>query len=130
MTIKFIKRQAQKAAVLSFKAEKLDEVVARKFLKEFRKLPLNEAIMNISFYLKALKAQINRHVLTIESASRLSVNDEKSIIKALDSEFRIFQTQTKLSPSLLGGFKVKIADTVLDLSLKQKLEQLSTAITN
>lgn len=130
MTTKFIKKQAEKAAQLSFKNEKINEAVVKRFLKEFKKLPLNEAISSLNFYFKALKRRVNKHILLIESASKLSAEDEKVIAKAAGKGYSIFQTQTKLSPSLLGGFKVKIADTVLDLSLKERLVQLKAAITN
>ena len=130
MTTKFIKKHAEKAALLSFNKGILDGSTANKFLREFKKLPLNQAIMGIGFYLKALKRQINKHVLTIESASRLAREDEKLIVKVLGNEFRILETQTKLCPSLLGGIKVKIADTVLDLTIKEKLNQIKSALIN
>ncbi len=130
MITKFIKKQAQKAAVLSFKKEILDETAVKKFVREFKKLPLNQAIMSMGFYLKALKEQISKHILIIESAYKLSGEEVKSVTRALSEEFKVLQIQTKLSPSLLGGFKVKIADTVLDLSLKEKISQIKYALTN
>ena len=130
MTTKFIKKKAEKAALLSFNKGILDGSRAKKFLKEFKKLPLNRAIMGIGFYLKALKRQINKHVLTIESVFRLAREDEKLIVKVLGNEFRILETQTKLSPSLLGGFKVKIGDVIWDGSVKERVEQVKQAILN
>lgn len=130
MTIKKIKKQAEKAAVLSFAKNKLNESIAKKFLKEFSNLAVNEAILSLNFYLKGLKRHLSKNLLIIESTTKLSEAEQKSIREIFKKDFAIEETETKLSPSLLGGFKVRIADTVFDLSIKERIQQVKAAIIN
>lgn len=129
-SLKNLRKQAIKASGLSFKFGKLDENVAKKFIKSFKSLPLGEAIPSITCYLRALKMEINKTTLIVMSASKITTSQQNSIENALKKEFKILETKSEINPSILGGVKVKIGDIIFDNSLKAKLNQVVQAINN
>lgn len=128
-SIKLIKKQAIKAAQLSFKNGKLDEAAAKKFVKAFRSLPLSEAVLTLNHYLRALRTEINKTTLTIESAIQLSSSTVKEIENSFKS-YRVQNTITTLTPSILGGVKVRIGDVIFDNSLKARINQVKEVLVN
>lgn len=129
-SIKSLKKQAVKAAGLSFKFGKLDDSVAKKFVKSFKALSLGQAIPSLTYYLRALNLEISKTTLTVMSATKITSGQQNSIENTLKKDFKILETQYEISPVLLGGIKVKIGDIIFDNSLKVKLHQVSEAINN
>lgn len=126
-SIKTIKKEAIKAAQLSFKGDVLDESIAKKFIKEFKKLPLNEAVLSLKYYLRAVKSELSRSTLLIESAVALS----SAQIKEIENSFKtknINETKTQLSPSILGGVKVRIGDVIFDNSVRSRINQVKEVL--
>lgn len=123
-SIKFLKKQAIKAAGLSFKNGKLDEAIARKFIKSFKTLPLGEAAPSLTYFLQAIKREIAKTTLTVESSIKLSPKDLSEIESSLKKDFQILNVTQELSPSLLGGIKVRIGDVIFDNSVKSKINQV------
>lgn len=62
------------------------------------------------------------------SSSVLSKKQEEKVIKIINSKFGIEHVQFKVDEELIGGIKVKIGDEVLDLSLQNKLNDLTKAL--
>ena len=122
-SIKQIKKQAIKAAELSFKGGDLDENAARKFIKAFKGLPLNESVLTLNHYLRAIRSGLSKTTLLIESAVSLSTSQVKDIETSFKGN-KINETKTQLSPSLLGGVKVRIGDVIFDNSVRSKINQL------
>jgi len=126
-SIKTLKKQAIKAAQLSFKLGNLDEGVAKKFISAFKALPMNEAVVMLNSYLSAVKRAISKTTLTITSASKLSGPQVKDVTGAFKS-YKVLQTSEELSPSLLGGIKVRIGDVIFDNSVRSKINQIKEAL--
>jgi hypothetical protein len=129
-SIKTLKKQAIKAAELSFKKGVLDESAARKFVKGFKTLPLNEAVVSLNFYLQAIKREKAKTTLTVESVVKIPKSELKSIEGVFKKQYQVLETREDLDTSLLGGVKVRIGDIIFDNSLKSKLAQIGDAITN
>ncbi len=125
---KYLKKQSNKAAELSFKKGELDKSISAKFIKAFKTLPLNESIPALSFYLTAVKREIEKTTLTITSASKLNPSQLKDVKSAFAKDFKVIETQEEIAPSILGGVKVKIGDIVFDGSIREKLNQLKEAM--
>lgn len=62
------------------------------------------------------------------SSEVLPKKDEEKITKIIDNNFGINVIQFEVDPSLIGGIKVKIGDTILDLSVQNKLDSLVESI--
>lgn len=128
-SIKLLKKQAIKAAQLSFKKSVLDEAIARKFVKSFKALPLNEAVISLNYFLQAIKREKSKTILTVESVIKIPKSELKGIEGAFKNQYQIMETREELSPSLLGGIKVRIGDIIFDNSLKAKVAQIGEALT-
>ncbi|HLC87532.1 MAG TPA: F0F1 ATP synthase subunit delta [Patescibacteria group bacterium] len=129
-SIKSIKKQAVKAAELSFKSGKLDETVAKKFVKSFKALPLSEAVISLNYFLQALRRELGKTTLTIESVVKVPKSEIQSLETGFKRQFQILQTNEGLNPSLLGGIKVRIGDVIFDDSLKSRINQVKEALVN
>lgn len=129
-SIKTLKKQAIKAAQLSFKKGALDAVIARKFVKSFKALPLNEAIISLNFYLQAIKRETAKTVLTVDSVVKIPRSELANIESAFKKEYQILETREEVDSSLLGGVKVRIGDIIFDNSLKSRVEQIKEALVN
>jgi hypothetical protein len=129
-SIKTIKKQAIKAAQLSFKNGELDEAAARKFIKAFKGLPLGESILTLSQYMKALRSGINKTTLTVESVVSIPKSEIKELQNVLGRQYKVLETKEELNPSLLGGIKVRIGDVIFDNSLKSRISQVKEALVN
>ena len=126
-SIKTIKKQAIKAAEMSFKNGDLDESVARKFIKAFKGLPLNESVLTLNHYLRAIRSGLSKTTLLIESAASLTSTQVKDIEVSFKGN-KINETRTQLSPSLLGGVKVRIGDVIFDNSVRSRINQVKEAL--
>lgn len=126
-SIKTIKKNAIKAAQLSFKRDVLDEGVAKKFIKAFKGLPLNESVLTLNHYSRAIKAELSKTTLVIESAVKLTSAQVKDIEGSFKYQ-KINETKTQLSPSILGGVKVRIGDVIFDNSVRSRINQVKEAL--
>jgi len=129
-SIKTIKKQAIKAAQLSFKGGKLDEVIAKKFVKSFKGLPVSESVLSLNYFLRALRNEIGKTTLTIESVVKMPKAELMDVTKAFSREYKILETREELNSSLLGGIKVRIGDIIYDNSLKAKVAQIGEVLKN
>ena len=127
-SIKLLKKQAIKASQLSFKKGVLDLDIARKFIKSFKELPLNEAIISLNYFLQAIRRETAKTTLTVESVIKIPKSELKGIESSFKREYQILQTNDQLSPSLLGGIKVRIGDVIFDNSLKAKVAQIGEVL--
>lgn len=125
---KYLKKQSNKAAELSFKKGELDKTAASKFIKAFKSLPLNESIPALNFYLTAVKRELSKSILTVTSASKLSYQQISELKKTFAKDFKILETHEEIAPSILGGVRVRIGDVVFDGSIRERLNQLKEAI--
>lgn len=127
-SIKLIKKQAIKAAQLSFKEGKLDEAVAKQFVKAFKTLPLGESVLTLNEYMKALRAGINKTTLTVESVVKIPASEIKALEGSFGRQYKILEVREEINSSLLGGVKVRIGDVIFDNSLKARVNQVKEAL--
>ncbi|GAB6076257.1 ATP synthase F1 subunit delta [Desulfurobacterium crinifex] len=100
--------------VLLLMAQKDRLGIIREFASEFEKF--------VDFRLGIVKAEIVSAVeIDEETLSRIKEKIENLFGKKAE-------ITVKLDPSLIGGFIVKVADKVLDASIKTQLEMLKKAI--
>ena len=109
--------------------EELDDA-GRRFLHtlaENKRLPL---LSEIGEQFEALKAEAER-VLEVEIASAVSLSEDelKQFTDALARRFeREIQVSTVVDANLLGGAVVRAGDTVVDGSVRGKLDKLAESL--
>ncbi|MDP3973877.1 MAG: F0F1 ATP synthase subunit delta [Candidatus Daviesbacteria bacterium] len=113
-----------------FHEGRINEKKALSILKDLKSLPRSQAIFAVSEFLKGLKKRQDQATLVIESSVPLSKPQYRSIVKKMKKEFLINEAKNIVNPEILGGFKIKIGDTVLDYSLSNKISQVREAISH
>lgn len=125
---KLLLKLVQKSVEQSFEKGKLDEKRAQGFIETFKKLNLNEAIFCLETYQKLLKQELSKSEAMVYSAIKLSTEEQKKMIKKLYTLYSILYTSFQTDPSLLGGIKVKIGDTIFDDTVKSKIKEVKGVI--
>ena len=75
--------------------------------------------------------QNNLLKVVITSASVLTPEQTDSIRQRLETRFgKTVETEAELDPTLLGGFKVKVGDTIHDYSIQAQLQRFREQLIN
>lgn len=126
--IKELKKLVEKCCKFCCPDGKVDEKKVVSVIKNLKALPRSQAIFAISEFVKALKKQKGETTLLVESSIPLQKKQLDTIVRKLKGDFLISEVKNIINPALLGGFRVKIGDTVSDYSLQGKIMQLKEAI--
>lgn len=119
----------------SFKDGKVVESQAFRSITAIKSLPVNESIRAMSDYLKGLKRKIREHTIYIETVIPLSASQIEKVKKIVEKkslpagrQVKITKIITKINPALLGGFKLKVGDDIVDESIAGKINQVKEVI--
>lgn len=113
---------------MSFRNEMLDEDTAKQFVKAFKKLPLNEAVLTLNYYLRALKSGLAKTTMVVESAIKIGESEIKDLKTGLGKQMKVLEVEQKINPSILGGVKVRIGDVIFDNSVRSRINQVKEAL--
>lgn len=130
MNKKYLNKIIDRAVSVSFDERKLNAKVVDRLVKGFKNMHLSDAIYSLSGYLKGLKRFLGQYTLEVESVIPLSCGQMSAVLKKMNKLFTITQTKVTINPGILGGLKIRVGDTVLDYSVRNKLNQISEAIIN
>jgi len=98
-----------------------------KLLCENRRLPaLSDAIVAFQALVADAKGEVVAEVVSAEKLSPVQLKDLSAALKARMG--KDVQLVTKIDSSILGGLTVKIGSTLIDNSLKTKLQNLKVAM--
>ncbi len=98
-----------------------------KLMCEKRRLPaLNDAISGFQALVAEAKGELVAEVTSAEKLSAVQLKDLQAALKAKLG--RDVTLQTTIDPSILGGLIVKAGTTMIDDSLKTKLQNLKVAM--
>lgn len=125
---KTLKKLVEKCVGSCCKEGRINRTKALKVIKGLKSLPLEEAVYSISEFLKELKKQKNKHLLTIESAVPLSKTDVDKISRKFSKEFKVSEVNNITNPNLFGGLKIRVGDIVFDDSIKNRIKELGGII--
>lgn len=125
---KHLLKLARQAVDASFDKGKLDARKVTNFIRAFKALSKDRAIYALENYKKGLSRVMEESTLTIYSPISLSQNEISKIKKLLTTNYRLLTTRLQKDPSLIGGLKFKIGDTIYDNSIKAKIGQIGEAI--
>mmetsp|Transcript_18224 Transcript_18224/g.27497 ORF Transcript_18224/g.27497 Transcript_18224/m.27497 type:complete len:178 (+) Transcript_18224:611-1144(+) len=98
-----------------------------KVLAENRRL---QALSDISVLFNQLKADFDKEIdVDVTSAVKLKKQQQTSLSKALETRLaRKVKLNCSVDPELIAGVLIKAGDTVIDGSLRSKLNRLSDAL--
>lgn len=123
-----LKKLAAKYVKFSYKSGKGDVEKIRKIMEGLKSLPRSQAIYIISKFLKGVRKREGQNTLLVESAVPLTKSQLDSIAKNFRREFVITEVKNVVNPSILAGFRVRIADTISDYSIQDKIFRLKEAV--
>ena len=126
---KQLKKLAQKCGKFCCPDGRLDEKKVVSVIKNLKSLPRSQAIFAVSEFLKALKKQKAQTTLIVESSIPLPKTMLNRIVAKLKADYIISEVKNIVNPSLLGGLKIKVGDSVTDYSLRDRISKLREAIT-
>lgn len=122
---KQIKKLTQKMVVASFdEKNNLENKKIREFVNLMKKLDRMEAILALDEYLKGLQLQMDKTTLEVRSAISLSSEMKSKILKLMKRNHSFSSSTFQVDASILGGIKIKIADEIINASIKGKIENL------
>lgn len=130
MNKKHLNKIIDKAVDASFKNNKLDNFVVKRLVKDFKDMHLTESIYTLSRYVKGLKRILAQQTMMIESVIPVSATQVSKIKNKISRLFMVTDTQVTINPYILGGLKIRVGDTVLDYSVRNKLNQVTETIIN
>lgn len=127
---KQLRKVVEQAVKNSAEDGKIMENQVKKYVTAFKKLSRSEAVAALSLYLKGIKRILGQHTLVVESAEKPSFHQVQMIKKTLNTKYIIHNTKLQLNPSLLGGIRVKIGDTIFEDSIRSRINQIKGVIKN
>lgn len=132
MNKKYLQKIVEKLVEDSCSNNKTNRQKINQSIKLLKKLPITEGIFTLDLFLKRVKNILNKSTLKVESALPLNESEKKSILKTFNSHLlagkSVSIAQFSINPTLLGGIKVQIGDTLIDGSVKRKIYQIKEAI--
>jgi F0F1-type ATP synthase delta subunit len=108
----------------------IDNPKVKRFISSLSKLPKQNAIFALTDYSKKLKRAVDKVTLEIESATKLSILEQKRIVNAFKADYHIHIVKVKINKKLIGGIRVKIGDRVFEDSIISKINQVKESITS
>ncbi len=112
----------------SFKGLEINQSEVKRIVKLLNGYPKARAIQMLNLYLKRLKNVLDQTHLTIESSTKLSQGELKLITDKIKTKQPVTEIDYQVNPSLIGGFKVKIGDKLIDSSVNRQITEIGEAI--
>lgn len=128
MSDKHLQKIINKLIENSFQDGKLLESQVAKSIKLLKLLPRYKSIQALTEYLKQLKREMRKYTVLIETTVPLSSSQIKKIKTIVEKKHKITKVITKISPEILGGFKLKVGDEIWDESMLGKVNQIKEEI--
>lgn len=125
---KLLQKTINKLVDVSFKDGKIVENQVIKSIKALKSLPKYEAIQALTEYLKGIKRKERQHTMYIETSIPLTETHIRKMKKIVEKKVLITKVMTNVNPEILGGFKLRIGDQIVDESILGKISQVRTCI--
>ena len=123
-----LQKLINKAVQNSFNDSGVKSEVVKKYITAFKKLNLSESIQALTLYSRGLKRILEEHTLFIESAGEMTKQQLDGVKSLFSKNYKLYTINSQFNPSLLGGLKVKIGDSISDYSIKGKIKQVKEVI--
>ena len=77
-------------------------------------------------YARLIRLEVAKRHATIESAAELEASEKSAITRSLRSKFGAdVTTDYSVDPSLIGGLRIQVGSTVVDASVRSRLDRLA-----
>lgn len=113
---------------MSFKDGVIIESWVIRVIKALKSLPKYQGIETLTEYVKQLKRLERKHAMHIETVIPLNKVQLETIKKNAEKKVKVTKIVTKINPSILGGFILKIGDEVWDASILDRVNQVKEVI--
>lgn len=78
-------------------------------------------------FARLIRLETEKRHATIESAAELESSEKSVITRTLRSKYGAdVTTEYKVNPALIGGLRIQIGSTVVDASVRSRLDRLAT----
>lgn len=124
---KELQKLARQLSELSFKDGKILDSKVGKSIKVLKTLPKYAAIEALSEYLNDLKRKVREHTMYIDTVVPLSPAQIQAFKKNVKN-MTITKVLVNIDPEILGGFKMRIGDELLDGSVSGRIAQVREVI--
>lgn len=123
------KKQGVLDALTKGKISGITEAFNRLLIKKGREAALPEMI---DAFITRYKKHKQIHVVHLTSAAPLSDNVRNSIVSKVKKELNIehIELNTTVNPEILGGFILKIGDSIIDTSIESELKAIQKQFQN
>lgn len=125
-----IKKLMNSCVLNSFTNGKLNQTKVTEYLKIFSTLPKDDQLIYLKSYRSMLTSFLASKTLILESTVELEKDQTDRLRDYINKDFEVWQIETKINPSLLGGIRIKIGDIVMDGSVKERINILGKSISN
>jgi len=126
--MKKLEKIINKSIKASFKDNRLFEPKVVRLIKYFKSLPSQQSIYALSEYLKGIKRIERARTMIIETSHPLSLGQVQGIKRIVSKKYGINKLESQINPNILGGFKIKIGDEVIDETIQNKINQVKEVI--
>ncbi len=130
MKKKKLKKVIRELIEVSFKNGRLIDSQITRAIRILKSLPKDQAVEALTQYVKQLKRLERKHTMHIETVIPLSSVQLKKIKRIIEKKTKITKVITQINPAILGGFILRVGDSVLDESILNKVNQVKEAIIN
>jgi F0F1-type ATP synthase delta subunit len=86
------------------------------------------ALPILKAYQKAVMRYQKEHTIIIETASPLSEQQEKALVRKVTDNTTRYRIESKLNPHLIGGVKVYYGDSIYEDSIANNFAQIKEGI--
>jgi F-type H+-transporting ATPase subunit delta len=77
-------------------------------------------------YARLIRLEVEKRHATIESAAELEAAEKSAITRTLRSKFGAdVVTDYSINPALIGGLRIQVGSTVVDASVRSRLDRLA-----
>lgn len=113
---------------VSFINGELNPAKVKSIVNTLKTLSVGNAINSLSLYLNLLKGELDKSRLIIETPVKLSQEKIDEIIKIVQKQNQVTETEIIIKPELMGGLRIKIGDEVYEDSLSDRISQIGKVI--
>lgn len=125
---KQINQLAKKLVRASLQDGRISQQRVSAVLELLRRQPEARRRELLKAYLRQMRREEARHTLVIEHAGPLSPKARDEIVSSMSAKAgRRLSVETRETPDLLGGVRVRLGDDVFDASIAGRLAALSQA---
>ncbi len=123
-----IYKKAKNALKNSLRHELVDPVLVKEQFSLFSQEKISDRLAVMKLYRRLLEKRLNQEIIYVQTPLEVDNTLKVSLEKVINTKIGKFTLRYEQVPGLIGGLRLKHADTTLDYSILGKLEVLKEAL--